>query len=135
MNWQENFLSFVNVYFSQLFSGGPKKQRNILVPFHVAMVVEGGGGASQLHFITSKNPNIFYLGGEVAIIWSFTLSICFIKLSLIMFWFMWSKTYLWTLKYLYSFSSGGRGKVNGAIFILSAVFFILMASLINLYHQ
>ena len=44
MNWQENFLSFVNVYFSQLFSGGPKKQRNILVPFYVAMVVEGGGG-------------------------------------------------------------------------------------------
>ena len=43
MNWQENFLSFVNVYFSQLFSGGPKKQRNILVPFYVAMVVEGGG--------------------------------------------------------------------------------------------
>ena len=37
-------------------------------------------GASELHFITSKNPNIIKLGGEVAIIRS--LSICFIKRSL-----------------------------------------------------
>ena len=58
MNWQENFLSFVNVYFSQLFSGGPKKQRNILVPFYVAMVVEGGGGLT-VTFYHFKDPKYY----------------------------------------------------------------------------
>ena len=53
-------------------------------------------GASELHFITSKNLNIINLGEEVSIIRSFTLSICFIKLSLTMFWFRWRKT-LFTL--------------------------------------
>ena len=76
-----------------------------------------------------KNPNIINIGGEVAIIRLFTLSICFIRLSLMIFWFRWRKTYLWTLKYLYIcitihlkkghfFHSlyGGRGVSNLPIF-------------------
>ena len=93
-----------------------------------------GGGASELHFITSKIPNIINLG-EVAITWSFMLSICFIKFSLIMFWFRWSKTYLGTLKYLYiQIGTSQMTKLSLLVcpnlYVLhTAVLFILMASL------
>ena len=38
------------------------------------------------------------LEGEIANIWLFTLSIWFIMLSFILFWFRWCQTYFWTLK-------------------------------------
>ena len=116
-----------------------------------------GGGASELHFITSKNPNIFNLGGEVARYLFFSSSVWSsfdsgnVKL-ISEHWnistYGWQYTYKRTFffHYLYggrgvsnllifhsfvfhSSSRGGRGKVNDAIFTLSAIFFIMMASL------
>ena len=51
-----------------LFGDGGCRGSEKLLNFHHLQIMKNikGAGASELHFITSKNPNIFNLGGEVA---------------------------------------------------------------------
>ena len=51
-----------------LFGGGGCRGSEKLLNFHHLQMMKKHrrGGASELHFITSKNPNIINLGGVVA---------------------------------------------------------------------
>ena len=51
-----------------LFGDGGCRGSEKLLNFHHLQIMKNikGAGASELHFITSKNQNIFNLGGEVA---------------------------------------------------------------------
>ena len=53
-----------------LFGGGGCRGSEKLLNFHHLQIMKNikGAGASELHFITSKNPNIINFKGEVAMI-------------------------------------------------------------------